>query len=194
VNQKTKNKNKKTKETKENTMSTTAIETTLHNVRTQILKYPVLKKYALMLEDQTGWNSENYVLVLAGLLALALFSGVGAHFVANMIGFLYPLYATIRALETHTKEDDTEWLTYWVVFATFSCLENFVEFVLYWIPFYYPVKATFLLWCMLPQYKGASKVYEMVVKPVVLKHESVIDAALNNVDPKAVLEGKTKAT
>lgn len=175
-------------------MSTTAIESTLHNIRNQILKYPVLKKYGTLLEEKTGWSCENFVLIFGAILALSLFSGVGAHMVANLIGFLYPTYATIRALESATKDDDTEWLTYWVVFATFSLLENFVEFVIYWIPFYYPAKVTFLLWCMLPQYKGAAKVYEFAIKPLVLRHESTIDAALNNVDPKAVVEEKEKST
>ncbi len=175
-------------------MSSTALSSTLSNIRHQIVKYPVLKNYVELWEEKTHFAAENLVLIVGGILAICLFSGIGAHFIANMIGFLYPTYATICALETLKKEDDTEWLMYWVVFTTFSVVENFVEFVIYWIPFYYPVKVTFLLWCMLPQYKGAAKVYELVIKPTFMKHESVLDAALNSIDPKAVVDEKDKST
>ena len=44
---------------------------------------------------------------------------------ANTIGFAYPAYCSIRALESSVKSDDTQWLTYWVVFAAFSVVEYF---------------------------------------------------------------------
>jgi receptor expression-enhancing protein 5/6 len=39
--------------------------------------------------------------------------------------FAYPAYCSIRALESTMKDDDTQWLTYWVVFAAFSLVEYF---------------------------------------------------------------------
>ncbi len=172
----------------------TSLEKTLNQLREEIFKYPILKKYGDLIEEKTKINVEYYVVGFGVLLAVMLFANVGGLFISNLIGFVYPSYATIRALESKNKEDDTEWLMYWVVFTTFSVVENFVEFVIYWIPFYYPVKVTFLLWCMLPQYKGAAKVYELVIKPTFLKHESVLDAALNSIDPKAVVDEKDKST
>jgi hypothetical protein len=47
--------------------------------------------------------------------------------------------------------DDTQWLTYWVVFAAFTLLEYFSRTLLYYFPFYYPAKLVFLVWCFLPQ-------------------------------------------
>ena len=35
----------------------------------------------------------------------------------------------------------------------FSILDSFASVILYWIPFFYPLKLAFLLWCMLPQFK-----------------------------------------
>lgn len=165
-----------------------AINTTLNNLRAQILKYPVLKQYSELVEEKTSINVEYFVLGFGVLIALLLFSGYGASFVANVVGFAYPAYATLLTLESKNKSDDVEWLMYWVVFGTFSLVENFVEWIVYWIPFYFPVKVTFLLWCMLPQYKGAELVYLQVIKPIFLKHESTIDAALNSADPKAAVE------
>lgn len=43
----------------------------------------------------------------------------------------------IKAIESATKEDDTKWLTYWVVYGVFSVAEFFADIFLSWFPFYY---------------------------------------------------------
>jgi len=164
-------------------MSTLA--THLNTIRNFIFKYPVVKKYAEIVEAKTKINTEYFVVALGVVIIALLFIGTGAGFLANIIGFTYPVYATIHAIESETKTDDTEWLTYWVVFSSFSIIENFVEFIKYWIPFYYPLKVTFLLWCMLPNYRGANVVYLNVIKPLFLKHSNSIDEALNSFSGKA---------
>lgn len=155
----------------------------LDSLREKITKIPILKKYADVIESSTKVNIEYFVIVILVILALCIFSGFLASPIVNLIGFLYPAYASIVALEsTHTK-DDTQWLTYWVVFSYFHVVENFTDYILFWVPFYYAVKCAFLLWCMLPQYNGATVVYNSLIKPVFLKHESAIDEALNALDP-----------
>lgn len=47
---------------------------------------------------------------------------------------------TNKALESHNKEDDTKWLTYWVVYGFFSVAEFFSDLILSWFPFYYICK------------------------------------------------------
>ena len=49
------------------------------------------------------------------------------------MGFLYPAYCSIKALESSVKNDDTQWLTYWVVFAFFSVVEYFADFIAGWV-------------------------------------------------------------
>ena len=46
----------------------------------------------------------------------------------------------IKAIESLNKEDDTKWLTYWVVYGVFSLGEFFSDIFLYWFPFYYAFK------------------------------------------------------
>lgn len=46
----------------------------------------------------------------------------------------------IKAIESPCKEDDTKWLTYWVVYGIFSLGEFFSDIFLYWFPFYYAFK------------------------------------------------------
>lgn len=172
----------------------TAINNTLNNVRAQLLKYPAIKKYGDIVEEKTKLNMEYFVVGAFVLLGICLFSGFGAATISNLVGFVYPIYATLVTMEESRKEDDVEWLAYWVVFATLALAENFVDFILYWIPFYYPVKVTFLLWCMLPQYRGAEWTYNHIIKPVFQRHQDAIDKALSSADPAKAVENKEKST
>lgn len=47
---------------------------------------------------------------------------------------------SIKAIESSVKEDDTQWLTYWVVYGVFSIVEAFSDIFLSWFPFYYAGK------------------------------------------------------
>lgn len=82
---------------------------------------------------------------LAGLIAfiaLYLVIGYGVRFLSNLLGFIYPAYKSITAIESSESRDDTKWLTYWVVFALFATFEYPIEFILQYIPFYYLMKVS----------------------------------------------------
>ena len=85
---------------------------------------------------------------------------------------MYPAYASLNAVATSQKDDDTQWLTYWVVFAFFTVLEYFTGLVVSWIPGYYILKFFFLLWLLSPVHKGATTFYELALRPLVVKHNS----------------------
>jgi receptor expression-enhancing protein 5/6 len=40
-----------------------------------------------------------------------------------VVMLLYPLYASIKAIESPFKEDDQQWLTYWVIYSFITLLE-----------------------------------------------------------------------
>jgi receptor expression-enhancing protein 5/6 len=88
---------------------------------------------------------------------------------------------SLRAIERKPPggaAEVTQWLIYWVVYSFFSIIEVFVDYLLYWIPFYYAFKMAFLLWAMMPQTRGAKFLYDSFLKDFLKSKESTIDAAM----------------
>ncbi|KAJ1438361.1 receptor accessory protein 6 [Ochromonadaceae sp. CCMP2298] len=169
-----------------------AITAHLDSIRTQVHKNAFLKSYAALVEEKTKVGIEYFIVGVLAVVAICVFSGFMANHISILIGFAYPAYASLVAIESTSKEDDTQWLTYWVVFAVFCLFENFVDYILYWLPFYYAIKVSFLVWCMIPKYNGALVVYNNVLKPAFKMHESAIDSALNAIDPTAAMDAINK--
>lgn len=132
------------------------------------------------LQDTLNVPKEYVVLGGGALLLVLVFFGMGAGSLCNVVGFVYPAFKSFQAIEYKTRGEDTQWLIYWVVYAFFSIIEVFADFLLYWIPFYYAFKLAFLLWAMLPQTRGAKFLYDSFLRDFLKKNESKIDAALND--------------
>ena len=94
----------------------------------------------LILEKFVVINLWILVLGLVLFLALYLVVGIGQQLVSNVVGFLYPAYCSMKAIETKQKDDDTKWLTYWVVFAVFTIVEYFSDTIVGWFPVYWLAK------------------------------------------------------
>ncbi|KAF8061165.1 Reep5 [Scenedesmus sp. PABB004] len=95
--------------------------------------------------------------------------------VYTTLAYVLPGYQTFKALEKKGADDVREWATYWVVLATFYCLQIFVDLVLSWLPFYYVAKLGFILALWHPSTQLAASLYAKVLSPLVATYEADID-------------------
>lgn len=135
--------------------------------------------------ERSGLDRLYFFIGGIAIVGLWLVFGFGAQLVCNSVGFLYPAYMSIHAIESHKKDDDTKWLTYWVVFALFSVIEYFADLIVGWFPLYWLIKCVFMVWLMIPtDFNGSLTLYNKLVRPYFLKHHGVIDDALDKVKEK----------
>ena len=81
----------------------------------QLAKYPALNN----LEKSTSVPKAYAVIGIATLYFFLIIFNLGGQLLTNLAGFVIPGYYSLEALFTANKNDDTQWLTYWVVFAFF---------------------------------------------------------------------------
>jgi hypothetical protein len=91
-------------------------------------------------EAQTGY-SKTYFFVAGVAIVTGILTAVGgAKLIVDLLGFVYPAYMSFKAMDTSDSGDDTQWLTYWVVFSFLSILESMLGFIIFLIPFYFWIK------------------------------------------------------
>ena len=144
-----------------------------------VLQNPTVDKILGTLSEKSNVKKEYIAYGIIGLIVAWLAFGWGGELLCNSIGFVYPAYCSIKALESRNKDDDTQWLMYWVVFAVFSVVEFFSDIIMGWVPFYWLTKCAFLVWCMSPL-DGASTIYHSIVLPWFRKNQGVLDQAVND--------------
>nr|CAD2182285.1 unnamed protein product [Meloidogyne enterolobii]CAD2184706.1 unnamed protein product [Meloidogyne enterolobii] len=116
-------------------------------------------------EKNSGLEREKIFYGICGILTLWLIAGPGAGFICNLIGVAYPVYASILALRSGGKDDDTQWLVYWTTYGTLSMLDFFADRICAYFPLFWPLKAIFLLYLALPQTLGAHNIYVKYLDP-----------------------------
>ncbi|CAL4069928.1 unnamed protein product, partial [Meganyctiphanes norvegica] len=154
----------------------------------EFLQHPRFDPVFTQIETKTKVKREALAGGSLALLALYLIFGAAAELICNIIGFIYPAYCSVKAIETTRKSDDTQWLTYWVVFAVLSIIElPFEDFILHYFPIYWLTKTVFLMWCYLPSSNnGADFVYKVVIRPLFKQHETEIDHVVDEVTDSVI--------
>ena len=132
------------------------------------------------IKKKTGFNP--FVLLGSIVAAVALiFYGHCGKTVSTLTGVLYPIYMSLKAIETKEEDDDKQWCTYWVVFFLFVLFELYFSYLLEFIPFYFLIKLVFLVWLFFPSTQGAVFVYDKFLNPIYSRYEKNLDEIVDKV-------------
>ncbi|CAG8507497.1 8638_t:CDS:2 [Scutellospora calospora] len=105
--------------------------------------------------------------------------------VSNLAGYLYPAYASFKAVKTNDVQSIMSWLIYWIVMALFSVGEDtadkFVAILLRNKDDIHTVVD--------PSTNSAAILYESFVVPTLTRHEKEIDTALGMAHEQATNKG-----
>ncbi|KAG7670589.1 hypothetical protein Ndes2526B_g00364 [Nannochloris sp. 'desiccata'] len=82
------------------------------------------------------------------------------------VAILYPTFESFKAIESTGSKDDTQWLSYWVVYALYQFAEKFLWIILAWIPLYRIARIALMAWLVAPQTRGAALVYQTYARPI----------------------------
>jgi len=126
----------------------------------ELSKYPAFNNF----EKQTLIPK---VYAFAGFIWLYFFLtfvNFGGQLLTNLAGFVIPGYYSLETLFSASNTNNTQWLTYWVLFAFLTVLESAIC-AIYWFPFYYGFKFCFILWLVLPQTRGAEIIFRSFMEP-----------------------------
>ncbi|KAJ5908193.1 Protein yop1 [Penicillium taxi] len=155
----------------------------------ELSKYPLLNN----LERQSSVPKVYVILGLVGVYFFLVFFNIAGGFLVNLAGFVLPGYYSLQALFTSGTADDTQWLTYWVVFSFLTVLESAIS-AAYWFPFYYIFKFVLVLWMALPQTGGAQIVFHSFLKPLVGRFFSTAPGTSTNLRAQAEAAAKAHST
>lgn len=157
----------------------------INQIDKELSKYPALNSF----EKQTAVPKVYAFLGVLATYFFFIFFNIGGQFLTNIAGFVLPGYYSLEALFSANKVDDTQWLTYWVVFAFLSVFESAISAV-YWFPFYYTFKFLLLLWLSLPSTKGAQVVFRSFIQPVFARYFNHSGSSAANL--RAKVDGSDK--
>jgi len=105
---------------------------------------------------------KEFIFLLASILVLSvlLYSCAGAGtLLVNVAGLLYPMYATMHAVEDMQKGESKQWLSYWIIYMGVYLAHDTMWIICQFIPLYSVIKLFFLVWLYHPQSYGASTLY-----------------------------------
>ena len=149
----------------------------IEKLNKQAVKIPPV----VQLAEATGQKPGLILLVALFVLGLLVLIFMGGTILMCLMTVVYPAIQSIKALESKEGDDDKIWLTYWCVFGIFTLLDDWLGFLLAYIPFYFYIRLMIFLYLMLPQFGGARIVYEKLLRPLLIKHQSRIEQIIKDV-------------
>nr|QFG73569.1 MAG: TB2/DP1, HVA22 family protein [Megaviridae environmental sample] len=108
-----------------------------------------------------------------------MFSTLGISILTQLIGYMFPLYYSVRKQQRQDNTDTRDWLVYWVVYSTFAFFESLFGIILTFIPMYHYIKLGFLI-ALVKFEKFSNFLYTGIVLRFHNKYNSSVDELLTS--------------
>lgn len=123
----------------------------------------------------------------AGLLWLMcfIFWGFTGELVCSLVAFLYPTYASFKAVEdaahgiAGAEVNVDYWLRYWLTYAFSMLTEGVFYAFLSMVPFYHLIRLVYIVWLFFPATNGAQVVYAWGIAPLLRRYRPVVEMAMS---------------
>lgn len=136
-----------------------------------------------VITDKTGLRLSQLALALIVFLTVVLFIAEASTFIVGIACFLVPAYFSFLSLETHNKDDDIKYLTYWVIFALTEVISPLFHWLLGGFVYTF-IRVGVTVACLHPQVDLSRKFYFNVISPYLTKNEATIDRKFNDIQQK----------
>ncbi len=111
--------------------------------------------------------------MIVGAIGIYLVVGRAAELVCKTFGILFPGYASLRAVLSTDKDDDTYWLKYWMMYALLELPSFIFESTMKKFPVYWLIKAFVLVLFYIHPFHGAQLFYDKISTPLYLMVDKV---------------------
>lgn len=97
-----------------------------------------------------------------------------------ILGYAYPAFVCFKTVEKNKVkiEELRFWCQYWIIVALMTAFERISDIFISWVPMYAEMKLALFLYLWYPKTKGTGFVYETLLRPFIIKHETDIDKNL----------------
>lgn len=104
-----------------------------------------------------------------------------------VLGYAYPAFECFKTVEKNRVgiEELRFWCQYWILVAVVTVLERIGDVFVSWLPMYGEMKLALFIYLWYPKTKGSGYVYDTILKPYMIKHETDIDRNLQEFRARA---------
>jgi receptor expression-enhancing protein 5/6 len=107
-----------------------------------------------------------YVISTLFICSFLVFFGYLDVQITDLVGIVFPIYWTVKALERPNTTENQQWLSYWGIFFTLLSFDFLFGSALARVPYYYFIKICFLMWLFLPNTQGALFLHENLFQKI----------------------------
>ncbi|XP_024979313.1 putative HVA22-like protein g [Cynara cardunculus var. scolymus] len=97
-----------------------------------------------------------------------------------ILGYAYPAFECFKTIEKHGvgNAELRFWCQYWVIVAILTVFERVGDIFISWVPMYGELKLALIIYLWYPKTKGTGFVYDAMLRPFIVRHETDIEKSL----------------